>query len=87
MSGRIEECTYKSGVTVYRVKLVRAGVRRYSLTFEDRESALAWLDENEEAYFADPDAFLAKQRDIFLFMRRHMLKSLNGMHRPIRRGW
>lgn len=82
MSGRIEERTYESGVTVYRVRLVRKGVRRYSLTFEDLDSAVQWLDENEEAYFADPDAFLAKQRDIFLFMRRNMLRSMNGMIRP-----
>ena len=71
---------------VYRIRLKKKGLPTLTLTFDDLESAANWLDANEDAYLADPIAFLAKQKEITLFMRRHMLKSMNGMRRPPLRG-
>ena len=82
MSLSIQKRRQGTGKEKYRLILHKHGHPPFSATFTSHEAVLAWLDENEKKYLANPEKFLKYHRAFVRAMQRQCIKEHKGMIRP-----
>ncbi len=69
----INERKYPSGRIVYRVIVNYKDIPRFTLTFDDYDAAVDWVEKHEDEYLMNPEKYMKDQDDMFLMMRRNKL--------------
>lgn len=80
--GHVRERVRKDGESVFQVRFVKKGYPVFSLTFDNRNAAMQWLEDNENDYPKKVQEMLDFRESIFLEMRWFDLKVLRNIVRP-----
>jgi hypothetical protein len=78
----IDERVLKDGSSYYRIRVRIKGLRFFSLTFDNRESAAEWIEKNEEEFVKNPNVYIEWKKGVYFKMKKNNLKKFQGMICP-----
>ena len=65
--------------TYYRVRFRKSHKNLFSITFDDRKSAVEWVENNEKDFEENLDRHIKWKHNLFQSMRRKGERSRNGI--------
>lgn len=82
----LTERKHSSGRVTWRVVLRRKGIRTFSLTFDDIDTACDWIEKNEQLFYQNPDKYFKWRDEQVYSMQRKREYVRNHIVRPKPRG-